>query len=108
MTTQCLFISGNTLRLFQYYIRGIFSIYYNITWGRGVFPIYYNITIGGGGVCRDPKFVLRNKWTAPIVEMKNIKLGGRHGATSAGSGVPSSSKGGSSSNRNPVKRDTIT
>ena len=42
-----------------------------------------------------------------IVEMKNIKLGGRHGATSAGSGVSSSSKGGSSSNRNPVKQDTI-
>ena len=65
---------------------------------------YYN---RGEGVYRDPKLVLRNKWTAPIVEMKNIKLGGRHGATSAGSGVPSSSKGGSSSNRNPVKRDTI-
>ena len=33
----------------------------------GVFPIYYNITMGGvgGGVSRDPKFVLRNIWTAP-------------------------------------------
>ena len=30
----------------------------------GVFPIYYNITMGGG-VSRDPKFVLRNIWTAP-------------------------------------------
>ena len=29
----------------------------------GVFPIYYNITMGG--VSRDPKFVLRNIWTAP-------------------------------------------
>ena len=30
----------------------------------GVSPIYYNITMGGG-VSRDPKFVLRNIWTAP-------------------------------------------
>ena len=38
----------------------------NMRYGGGVFPIYYNITIGGGGgVYRDPKFVLRNKWTAP-------------------------------------------
>ena len=32
---------------------------------RGVFLIFYNITWGGGGVYRDPKFVLRNKWMAP-------------------------------------------
>ena len=31
---------------------------------RGVIEIYYNITMGGG-VSRDPKFVLRNIWTAP-------------------------------------------
>ena len=31
----------------------------------GGFPIYYNITRGRGGVSRDPKFVLRNIWTAP-------------------------------------------
>ena len=44
--------------------RGIFSIYYSITWGGGLPNIlqYYN---RGGGVYRDPKFVLRNKWTAP-------------------------------------------
>ena len=42
--------------------RGVIKIYYNITWG-GVLPIYYNITMGG--VSRDPKFVLRNIWTAP-------------------------------------------
>ena len=30
----------------------------------GVIEIYYNITMGGG-VSRDPKFVLRNIWTAP-------------------------------------------
>ena len=55
---------GSTLRLFQYYIGGIFSIYYNITWGGGLPNLlhYYN---RGGGVYRDPKFVLRNKWTAP-------------------------------------------
>ena len=27
-------------------------------------PIYYNITMGGG-ISRDPKFVLHNIWTAP-------------------------------------------
>ena len=46
---------------------------------RGVCPDYYTIKKGGGGGCRpnllqyymgggvsrDPKFVLRNKWTAP-------------------------------------------
>ena len=35
--------------------------------GGGVFPIYYNITRGRGGVSRDPKFVLRNIWTAPYM-----------------------------------------
>ena len=41
------------------------SIYYVILYrGAGVFPIYYNIT-WGGGVSRDPKFVLRNKLTVP-------------------------------------------
>ena len=32
---------------------------------RGVIKIYYNITMGG--VSRDPKFVLRNIWTAPYL-----------------------------------------
>ena len=41
---------------------GGFSQFITILHGRGVFPIYYN---RGGGVYRDPKFVLRNKWTAP-------------------------------------------
>ena len=56
---------GNTLRLFQHYIGGIFSIHYNITGGVGGLPNllqYYN---RGEGVYRDPKFVLHNKWTAP-------------------------------------------
>ena len=35
---------------------------HRIFFGGGVFPIYYNIT--WGGVSRDPKFVLRNIWTA--------------------------------------------
>ena len=45
------------LRLFQYYIGGIFLIYYNITWGWGgvgVFATYYNTTIGGEGSTRTP------------------------------------------------------
>ena len=33
---------GSTHKLFQYYIGGIFPIYYNISLG-GAFPIYYNI-----------------------------------------------------------------
>ena len=42
---------------------GVIEIYYNITWGGGLANLlqYYN----GGGVSRDPKFVLRNIWTAP-------------------------------------------
>ena len=44
--------SGGCQNLLQYFI------------GGGVFPNYYNITMGGG-VSRDPKFVLRNIWTAP-------------------------------------------
>ena len=58
-------------RLLRYYIGGVIEIYYNITWG-GVFPIYYNITMGVGGVSRDPKFVLRNIWTAPKKCWPNI------------------------------------
>ena len=36
---------------------------------RGVITIYYNIT--RGGVSRDPKFVLRNIWTALYVNPKH-------------------------------------
>ena len=46
-----LYIGGEFLNLLQYYM------------GGGV-PIYYNIT-KGGRVLPGPKFVLRNKWTAP-------------------------------------------
>ena len=53
---------GGSTQIITILHRGGHQIYYNITWG-GVFPIYYNITMGG--VSRDPKFVLRNIWTAP-------------------------------------------
>ena len=53
---------GGSAQIITILHRGVIKIYYNITWG-GVFPIYYNITMGG--VSRDPKFVLRNIWTAP-------------------------------------------
>ena len=44
------------------------SKFITILHGGGVFPIYYNITMGGGGgVSQDPKFVLRNIWTASII-----------------------------------------
>ena len=33
-------------------------------WGLPNLSQYYN---RGGGVYRDPKFVLRNKWTAPYI-----------------------------------------
>ena len=47
--------------LLRYHMEGL-SKFITILHG-GVFPIYYNITMGG--VSRDPKFVLRNIWTAP-------------------------------------------
>ena len=43
---------------------GVIEIYYNITWGGGS-SRFITILQGGGGVSRDPKFVLRNIWTAP-------------------------------------------
>ena len=50
-------------RLLRYYIGGVIKIYYNIK-GGGLPNLlqYYN-----GGGPRDPKFVLRNIWTAPYV-----------------------------------------
>ena len=49
---------GGYQNLLQYYMGGVFPVYYNITMG------------GGGGVSRDPKFVLRNIWTAPYCNQK--------------------------------------
>ena len=39
-----------------------------------VIEIYYNITRGRGGVSLDPKFVLRNIWTAPNSTDNNAKI----------------------------------
>ena len=42
------------------------SIYYVIWIGAvGGLPDLLQYNMCGGGVCRDPKFVLRNIWTAP-------------------------------------------
>ena len=49
--------------LLRYHMEGL-SKFITILPGGGVLPIYYNITMGAG-VSRDPKFVLRNIWTAP-------------------------------------------
>ena len=51
--------------LLRYHMEGL-SKFITILPGGGVLPIYYNITMGGG-VSRDPKFVLRNIWTAPNI-----------------------------------------
>ena len=59
------------------FILGAVHILRNTWWGGGGFPDLLQYYIGGGlpnllqyynrggGVYRDPKFVLRNKWTAP-------------------------------------------
>ena len=55
---------GGPPRLLRYYIGGL-SKFITILHGGGGLPNllqYYN---GGGRVSRDPKFVLRNIWTAP-------------------------------------------
>ena len=50
---------GGPPRLLRYYIGGVIKIYYNITWGGS--SQFITILQWGG----DPKFVLRNIWTAP-------------------------------------------
>ena len=42
----------------------VIEIYYNTTKGGGL-PDLLQYYKGEGGVSRDPKFVLRNIWTAP-------------------------------------------
>ena len=59
--------------LLRYHMEGL-SKFITILPGGGVLPIYYNITMGGG-VSRDPKFVLRNIWTAPKLLPSRMKLG---------------------------------
>ena len=44
---------------------GVIKIYYNITWGD--LPDLLQYYKGEGRVSRDPKFVLRNIWTAPYL-----------------------------------------
>ena len=45
--------------------RGVIEIYYKTTKGGGGSPRFITILQGGGGVSRDPKFVICNIWTAP-------------------------------------------
>ena len=56
---------GGPPRLLRYYKGGVIEIYYNTT--RGGSSRFITILQGGGGVSRDPKFVLRNIWTAPYI-----------------------------------------
>ena len=55
---------GGPPRLLRYYKGGVIEIYYNTTKGGGL-PDLLQYYKGEGGVSRDPKFVLRNIWTAP-------------------------------------------
>ena len=59
------FLDGSA-QIFTILHRGVIKI-----WEGGVFPIYYNITMGGG-VSRDPNFLLRNIWTAPKTYAREI------------------------------------
>ena len=57
---------GGPPRLLRYYKGGVIEIYYNTTRGGGL-PDLLQYYKGEGGVSRDPKFVLRNIWTAPYL-----------------------------------------
>ena len=54
---------GGTAQVITISHGGVIEIYYNITWGGG--PCQFITILQWGGVSRDPKFVLRNIWTAP-------------------------------------------
>ena len=56
------YMGGGLPNLLRYYIGGVIEIYYNITWGGSS---QFITILQWGGVSRDPKFVLRNIWTAP-------------------------------------------
>ena len=60
---KCMFLGGSA-QIIMILHRGGYRNLLQYYLGGGVLPIYYNITMGGG-VSRDPKFVLRNIWTAP-------------------------------------------
>ena len=55
---------GGPPRLLRYYIGGL-SKFITILHGGGGLPDLLQYYKGEGGVSRDPKFVLRNIWTAP-------------------------------------------
>ena len=50
---------------------GVIEIYYNITWGGSS---RFITILQWGGVSRDPKFVLRNIWTAPYERVILLKI----------------------------------
>ena len=56
-------------RLLRYYVGGL-SKFITILHGGGGLPDLLQYYKGEGGVSRDPKFVLRNIWTAPNRENK--------------------------------------
>ena len=53
---------GGSAQIITILHRGVIKIYYNITWGGSS---QFITILQWGGVSRDPKFVLRNIWTAP-------------------------------------------
>ena len=57
-------VSGGSTQIITILQRGVIEIYYNTTRGGGL-PDLLQYYKGEGGVSRDPKFVLRNIWTAP-------------------------------------------
>ena len=63
---------GGPPRLLRYYKGGVIEIYYNTTRGGG-FPDLLQYYKGEGGVSPDPRFVLRNIWTAPYQGLPGIR-----------------------------------
>ena len=54
-------------------VRGVRPDYYDITWGGGLSDLLQYYKGKGGGVSRDPKFVLHNIWTAPYISIVQYK-----------------------------------
>ena len=60
-------------KLLRYYIGGL-SKFITILHGGGGLPDLLQYYKGEGGVSRDPKFVLRNIWTAPrALEIQTVR-----------------------------------
>ena len=69
------FLGGSAQIITILHRGGVIQIYYNITWGGGL-PDLLQYYKGEGGVSRDPKFVLRNIWTAPnVIEERRPGMG---------------------------------